>query len=53
MYLKYYGITAHYDLTDYRQYRSAVDMIRNISGIEISRNGFDHLLWYYHHKGRM
>ncbi len=53
MYLKYYGITEHYDLTDYRQYRSAVDMIRNISGIEISRNGFDHLLWYYHHKGRM
>lgn len=52
MYLKYYGITVHYDLTDYRQYRSAVDMIRNVSGIEISRNGFDHLLWYYH-KGRI
>ena len=52
MYLEYYGITEHYDLTDYRQYRSAVDMIRNVSGIEISRNGFDHLLWYYH-KGRM
>lgn len=52
-YLKYYGIPKEtYDLTDYRQYRSAIDKIRNISGIEISRNGFDHLLWYYH-KGRM
>lgn len=52
LYLEYYGITEHYDLTDYRQYRSVIDMIRNISGIEISRNGFDHLLWYYH-KGRI
>lgn len=52
VYLEYYGVINHYDLTDYRQYRNAVDMIRNASGIEISRNGFDHLLWYYH-KGRM
>lgn len=52
MYLKYFDITEHYDLTEYRQYRSAVDMIRSAAGVEISRNGFDHLLWYYH-KGRM
>ena len=25
---------------------------KKVDGIEISRNGFDHLLWYYH-KGRM
>lgn len=51
-YLRYYGIYDKYDLADYAQYRTAVDCIRKASGIEISRNGFDHLLWYYH-KGRL
>jgi hypothetical protein len=52
MYLKYYKIAAKYDLNNYKDYRMAVDSIREASGIEISRNGFDHLLWYYH-KGRL
>lgn len=51
-YKEYYGIREGYDLTDYRQYRALVDHIRKASGVEISRNGFDHLLWYYH-KGRI
>lgn len=52
MYLGYFRIEQEYDLSDYRDYRMAVDAIREASGIEISRNGFDHLLWYYH-KGRL
>lgn len=52
MYLVYFNITERYDLRDYKQYRNAVDMIRNAADEKISRNGFDHLLWYYH-KGRM
>ncbi len=52
LYLEYFGIDQKFDLSDYRDYRMAVDMIRKASGIEISRNGFDHLLWYYH-KGRL
>lgn len=52
LYLGYYKIVRKYDLGDYKDYRMAVDSIRKVSGIEISRNGFDHLLWYYH-KGRL
>lgn len=52
LYLSYYRIEKHFNLDDYREYRKAVDAIRKASGIEISRNGFDHLLWYYH-KGRL
>lgn len=51
-YLKYYDIRKNYNLNKYSEYRLAVDEIRIASGIEISRNGLDHLLWYYH-KGRM
>ena len=51
-YLEYYGIKEQFDLADYKQYQQAIDRIREASGIEISRNGFDHLLWYYH-KGRV
>lgn len=51
-YLAYYQIKTVYDLSDYRDYRMAVDAVRAASGIVISRNGFDHLLWYYH-KGRL
>lgn len=52
LYLGYYKINQQFDLSDYKDYRSAVDIIRDASGVEISRNGFDHLLWYYH-KGRL
>jgi len=52
LYLGYYQIATEFDLSDYRDYRMAVDSIREASGISISRNGFDHLLWYYH-KGRL
>lgn len=51
-YLGYFGIKDKFNLNDYGEYRKAVDTVRKASGIEISRNGFDHLLWYYH-KGRM
>ena len=51
-YLEYYQIETVFDLNDYKSYRLAVDSIREASCIEISRNGFDHLLWYYH-KGRL
>lgn len=50
-YLDYYSIDETYDLNDYGDYRRAIDAIRAASETEISRNGFDHLLWYYH-KGR-
>lgn len=50
-YLDYYSIDETYDLNDYGDYRRAIDAIRATSETEISRNGFDHLLWYYH-KGR-
>ena len=53
LYLEFYEINrVDYDLNDYRSYRMAVDRVRTASGIEISRNGLDHLLWYYH-KGRL
>jgi len=51
-YLKFYGIKRHYTLTKYQDYRAAIDSIRSAAGNAISRNGFDHLLWYYH-KGRI
>lgn len=51
-YIKFYDIKGGYKLDDYGQYRRVVDLIRESCGVEISRNGFDHLLWYYH-KGRM
>ena len=48
-YLDFYGFDpAAFDLSDYEQYRKAVDSVREASGLEVSRNGFDHLLWYYH-----
>ena len=51
-YLGYYSIDQCYNLNDYKEYRMAVDKIREECKTEISRNGFDHLLWYYH-KGRL
>ena len=52
-YLSYYKIEEKYDLEKYDEYRMAVDKIRERSSCSpISRNGFDHLLWYFH-KGRL
>lgn len=36
----------------YREYSEIIDKILDKSGNKISRNGFDHLLWYYY-KGRL
>jgi len=52
LYISFFNIETKYDLEDYAQYRSAVDAIRLKTEEPISRNGFDHLLWYYH-KGRL
>ena len=49
-YLDYYNL-GQYKLADYAEYRRAVDNVIKSSGSLISRNGFDHLLWYYF-KGR-
>ena len=32
---------------DYKGYSEAIDAIIQASGSKISRNGFDHLVWYY------
>lgn len=40
------------DLNDYKKYRQIVDDIIKKSNSNISRNGFDHLLWYSN-KGRI
>ena len=50
-YLDYYSLN-HFDLENYKEYREAVDSVIFASRGGISRNGFDHLLWYFH-KGRM
>ena len=51
LYLAHYRLGS-FDLTDYGEYRKAVDKIIEPSGESVSRNGFDHLLWYYF-KGRV
>lgn len=53
-YLTYYKISPKkFNLEKYEEYRMAIDEIRNKSSNNpISRNGFDHLLWYFH-KGRL
>ena len=35
------------DKIDYKLYQSVVDAVIKASESDISRNGFDHLLWYY------
>ena len=40
------------EFKDYSTYISVIDTIISKSNSKISRNGFDHLLWYYY-KGRM
>lgn len=53
-YAKMYGIKCvkkHLD-KNYKLYKQIIDNIIEKSGNKISRNGFDHLLWYYF-KGRL
>ena len=50
-YIAYYGLK-DWDLDNYGEYRKAVDDIIAAANAKISRNGFDHLLWYYF-KGRI
>ena len=50
-YVKYYGLKQR-DLSIYAEYRKTVDEIIGKAEDPISRNGFDHLLWYYF-KGRI
>lgn len=52
LYLSYFNIEDKFNLMNYQEYRTAIDMIRASLCVDISRNGFDHLLWYYH-KGRL
>lgn len=53
LYAKKYAIPCETkELNKYSYYRMIVDEIIEKSGNKISRNGFDHLLWYYH-KGRL
>lgn len=50
-YMEMYDVDNSDSLTDYSFYRKVIDSIRGKTKDKISRNGFDHLLWYYH-KGR-
>ena len=52
-YMKYYGLKkkTQKDLCDYNTYQETIDKIIQASGGKISRNGFDHLIWYFF-KGR-
>lgn len=54
LYALKYGVTVG-NLRDYIEYSRVIDAIRSTvskeTGYELSRNGFDHLLWYFH-KGR-
>lgn len=48
-YAKYYGLKVSPNIgSNYDAFISLVDGIIQKSGKEISRNGFDHLLWYFH-----
>lgn len=51
LYAKHYGVACA-KLDNYSNYRNVIDAILKKSGNKISRNGFDHLLWYYF-KGRL
>ena len=50
-YISYYGLR-NWNLDNYADYRKAVNDIIAAANARISRNGFDHLLWYYF-KGRL
>ena len=47
LYLAYYGLE-YGNLDIYCHYRKAIDDVIEASKSKISRNGFDHLIWYYH-----
>lgn len=53
IYCELYGLKkrSRKALRDYGAYRETVDQIIHASGGKISRNGFDHLVWYFF-KGR-
>ena len=40
------------DLEDYKTFYNLVDEVRSLADEKVSRNGLDHLLWYYY-KGRI
>ena len=48
-YLDYYRLNNEFNIKDkdYRNYSEAIDAIIEASKFQISRNGFDHLVWYY------
>ena len=48
-YLAYYKLNDRFKIKDkdYEGYSKAIDAIIEASGSKISRNGFDHLVWYY------
>ena len=51
-YVDYYNINAKKnDLKDYAKFINIIDQIIEKSDREVSRNGFDHLIWYYY-KGK-
>ena len=51
-YIEHYKIDRKgINLDDYKDYRFIIIQILEKSGNKISRNGFDHLLWYYY-KGK-
>ena len=45
-YLTYWDIPVPKDLRNYKDYSDSIDSLRRKTGV--SRNGFDHLLWYFH-----
>lgn len=46
-YLEAYGIPfQNDDFKEYSDYQNAIDALREKAGAAISRNGFDHLIWY-------
>lgn len=49
-YMEVYGV-AKQDLTDYVKYQRVIDEIISKSKSGISRNGFDHLIWYCYKGG--
>lgn len=54
LYVEYYGLNrrTQHALGDYAAYQQCIDDVISAAGGEISRNGLDHLLWYYF-KGRI
>ena len=46
LYLEYYDLGKR-NLKDYVEYRQAIDDVIDAAGGGISRNGLDHLMWYF------